>query len=91
VGDGGNLVLRTEGKVWVLTFTAVMDARVCVWEETKEERLTIDANTGRPAPVRLKPSELEMKSSIWATDDALPEPCGSDAFGAPSKKNSTGT
>jgi hypothetical protein len=38
------------------------------------------------APISLKPSESEMKSSIWATDNALPwEPCGADAFG-PSKK-----
>jgi hypothetical protein len=43
------------------------------------------------APISLRPSELEMKSSIWATDNALQEPCGSDALGAPSKKNSTGT
>jgi hypothetical protein len=37
-GDGGVLVLRTGrqslGILVMLTFTAVMDARVCVWEET---------------------------------------------------------
>ena len=43
------------------------------------------------APISLKPSESEMKSSIWAIDNALPEPCGANAFGAPSKKNSIGT
>jgi hypothetical protein len=53
------------------------------------------------APISLKPSELETKSSIWTIDNALPlEPCGADAFGAaavvgveamPSKKNATGT
>jgi hypothetical protein len=33
-----------------------------------------------------------MKSLISAIDNVLPlEPCGTDAFGAPSKKNSTGT
>jgi hypothetical protein len=37
-GDGGVVVLRTGrqslGILVMLTFTAVMDARVCVWEET---------------------------------------------------------
>jgi hypothetical protein len=43
------------------------------------------------AAISLKPSELATKSSIWAIN-ALPwEPCGADAFGAPSKKNATGT
>jgi hypothetical protein len=43
------------------------------------------------ALISLKPSESEMKSLIWAIDNALPlEPCGADASGAPSKKNSTG-
>src|SRR5262245_15061589 len=38
----------------------------------------------------LKPSRSETKSSI--VDNAFPlEPCGADAFGAPSKKNATGT
>src|SRR5262249_40560239 len=41
------------------------------------------------APISLKPSESETKSSIWAIDNALPlEPCGAAAFGAPSKKES---
>src|SRR5262249_46086402 len=32
------------------------------------------------APISLKPFESEMKSSIWATDNAVPsEPCGADA------------
>src|SRR5262249_23143949 len=44
------------------------------------------------ALMSLKPSESEMKSLISAIDNVLPlEPCGADAFGAPSKKNSTGT
>src|SRR5215831_11946236 len=44
------------------------------------------------ALISLKPSESEMKSLISAIDNALPlEPCGADGFGAPSKKNSTGT
>src|SRR5262249_86653 len=44
------------------------------------------------APISLKPSESEMKSLISAIDNALRlEPCGAEAFGAPSKKNSTGT
>src|SRR5262249_16429379 len=43
------------------------------------------------APISLKPSRSETKSSIWAIDNALPEPSGANAFGAPSKKNSTGT
>src|SRR5215813_5389433 len=44
------------------------------------------------ALISLKPSESEMKSLISAIDNALPlEPCGADAFGAPSKKNATGT
>src|SRR5262245_57106396 len=44
------------------------------------------------APISLKPSESEMKSLISAIDNALRlEPCGADAFGAPSKKNATGT
>jgi IS5 family transposase len=33
------------------------------------------------APISLKPSELETKSSIWAIDNALPwEPCGAIAI-----------
>src|SRR2546430_13419607 len=44
------------------------------------------------APISLKPFESETKLSIWAIDNALPwEPCGADAFGAPSKKNAAGT
>jgi len=39
------------------------------------------------APISLKPSELETKSSISTIDNALPlEPCGADALGAPSKE-----
>src|SRR5262245_12688818 len=40
------------------------------------------------ASISLKPSGSETKSSIWAIDR---ESCGADAFGAPSKKNSSGT
>src|SRR5262245_19122115 len=44
------------------------------------------------ALISLKPSESEMKSLISAIDSVLPlEPYGAEAFGAPSKKNSTGT
>src|SRR4030095_1362604 len=44
------------------------------------------------APISLKPFESDTKLSIWAIDNALPwEPCGADAFGAPSKQKATGT
>src|SRR5215467_8475336 len=44
------------------------------------------------ALISLKPSESEMKSLISAIDTVLPlEPYGAEAFGEPSKKNSTGT
>jgi hypothetical protein len=44
------------------------------------------------APISLKPFESETKSSIWAIDNALPwGRRGTDASGAPSKKNATGT
>src|SRR5262249_50783802 len=44
------------------------------------------------ALISLKPSGSETKSSIWAIHSSLLlKPCGAEAFGAPSKKNSTGT
>src|SRR5947209_14770432 len=44
------------------------------------------------SPISLKPFESETKSSIWAIDKALRwERRSGDAFGAPSKKNATGT
>src|SRR6516164_8939177 len=44
------------------------------------------------ASISLKPFESETKSSIWAIDNALPwERRGTDASGAPSEKNATGT
>jgi len=44
------------------------------------------------APISLKPFESETKSSIWAIDTALPwGRRATDASGAPSKKNATGT
>ena len=44
------------------------------------------------ASISLKPFESETKSSIWAIDNTLPwGRRGTDASGAPSKKNATGT
>src|SRR5262245_12474181 len=62
-----------------------ISGRICSWHRV-----------ARPAcmnaPISLKPFESEMKSSIWAIDNALPwEPRGADAFGAFSKKNATVT
>src|SRR6516162_5157817 len=55
-------------------------------------RAALSIRMNAPISLNNKPSESEMKSLISAIDNVLPlEPCGADAFGAPSKKNSTGT
>jgi Rap1a immunity proteins len=72
-GDGGVLVLRTGsqslGILVMLTFTAVMDARVCVWEET----MFLLARCTVAAAVFLSASAASaVEDAILSADQMLP-------------------